>query len=65
MPQIDYEKLSDDRSGEPSAAIRERVEQARERQLARFQGTRMLANSDMSAREVQRNCRLDDAPATG
>lgn len=64
VPQIDYEKLSDDRTGEPSAAIRGRVEEARERQLRRFKGTKMLANSDMSAREVQRHCRLDDAGDT-
>jgi magnesium chelatase family protein len=61
VPQIDYEKLRDDRSGEPSAAIRARVEAARARQLARFEGTRMLANADMSAREVQQQCRLDEA----
>ncbi len=64
VPQIDYEKLTDDRSGEPSAAIRTRVEAARERQLRRFKGTKMLANSDMSAREVQTHCRLDDAGNT-
>ena len=40
------EKLSDDRLGQPSAAIRERVEAARARQAARFAGTRMLANAD-------------------
>jgi magnesium chelatase family protein len=61
VPQIDYEKLRDERSGEPSAAIRARVEAARARQLARFEGTRMLANADMSAREVQQQCRLDEA----
>jgi magnesium chelatase family protein len=32
VPRVDYEKLSDDRLGEPSAAIRGRVEAARERQ---------------------------------
>ncbi len=29
VPHVDYEKLSSDRMGEPSAKIRERVEQAR------------------------------------
>ena len=38
--------LSDEQLGEPSAAIRQRVEAARERQAARFAGTRMLANAD-------------------
>ena len=61
VPQVDYDKLSDDRAGEPSATIRERVEAARERQIARFKDSRALTNSDMSAREVQRYCRLDQA----
>jgi magnesium chelatase family protein len=55
------EKLSDDRLGEPSEAIRQRVEAARARQAARFEGTRMLANADMGPGEVRDLCRLDDA----
>ncbi len=38
VPRVDYQKLSDDRLGEPSAAIRERVERARELQRRRFAG---------------------------
>ncbi len=36
VPRVDYEKLSDDRLGEPSAAIQERVEAARQRQRERY-----------------------------
>ena len=36
VPRVDYEKLSDDRLGEPSAVVQARVEAARERQRARF-----------------------------
>jgi magnesium chelatase family protein len=36
VPRVEYEKLTDDRLGEPSAAVRARVEQAREVQRARF-----------------------------
>jgi magnesium chelatase family protein len=36
VPRVEYEKLFDDRLGEPSAAIRQRVESARERQRRRF-----------------------------
>jgi len=61
VPRVDYEKLSSDRLGEPSAAIRKRVEAARDRQAARFAGTRMLANADMGPGEVRGFCRLDDA----
>jgi magnesium chelatase family protein len=47
VPRVDYEKLSSDRTGEPSAKIRERVEQARERQHKRFAGTSLQCNGDM------------------
>jgi hypothetical protein len=49
VPRVEYEKLSSDRLGEPSAAIRARVEAARERQRQRFKGTRLLANADALA----------------
>ena len=43
VPRVDYEKLSSDRVGEPSALIRERVQAARERQRIRFEGTEVSA----------------------
>ena len=61
VPRVEYEKLSDDRLGEPSAAIRKRVEAARARQRVRFEGTRLLTNVDMGPAEVRDFCRLDDA----
>ncbi len=36
VPRVEYEKLSDNRLGEPSAAIQARVEAARQRQRERF-----------------------------
>ena len=39
VPRVNYEKLSSDRLGESSASIRGRVQAARERQRARFEGT--------------------------
>jgi magnesium chelatase family protein len=36
VPRVDYQKLSSDRSGESSEAIRERVEAARQIQSERF-----------------------------
>ena len=50
VPRVEYEKLSDDHLGEPSAAIRERVEAARERQRRRLEGTPLLSNADMGRR---------------
>jgi magnesium chelatase family protein len=61
VPRVEYEKLSDDRLGEPSQAIRDRVEAAREQQRARFEGTRLRTNADMGPAEVRDHCRIDDA----
>jgi predicted ATPase with chaperone activity len=36
VPRVDYDKLTSNRLGEPSEAVRERVEAAREVQRARF-----------------------------
>ena len=48
--------------GEPSEAIRARVEAARDRQRQRFQGREgLLANSDMGPGDVRDFCRVDDA----
>ena len=61
VPRADYEKLSGDRLGEPSARVRERVERARERQRQGFAGTNLQANADMGPGEVQQYCAIDDA----
>lgn len=61
VPRVDYEKLSDARRGEPSAAIRARVERARERQRVRFRGLRALTNGEMGPAEVHRFCEVDEA----
>jgi magnesium chelatase family protein len=61
VPRVEYEKLSDERLGEPSASIRERVEAARERQRRRFAGTALLTNADMGPAEVREYCPVDDA----
>jgi magnesium chelatase family protein len=60
VPRVDYDKLTDDRLGEPSWAIRARVEQARERQRERFAGTRVMCNADMGTSEVRQICKLDE-----
>jgi magnesium chelatase family protein len=64
-PRVEYEKLSDQRLGEPSAAIRARVEAARQRQRERFariaSGQAVSCNADMRPAEVRQFCPLDDA----
>jgi magnesium chelatase family protein len=61
VPRVDYEKLSSDRLGEPSAAVRVRVEAARKRQRVRFEGTSLATNADMGPAEIRRFCQVDDA----
>ena len=61
VPHIDYEKLADDRLGEPSAKVQARVKAARERQLERFKGTRLTCNAEMTPTEVREFCKIEDA----
>jgi magnesium chelatase family protein len=70
VPRVEYEKLSDQRLGESSAIVRERVETARQRQRARFgvvevvhsvvDGCHTTCNADMQPAEVRQYCQLDD-----
>jgi magnesium chelatase family protein len=59
--RVNFEKLSDARPGEPSAAIRDRVQAARNRQAQRFAGTSLTCNADMGVAGVRQYCELDDA----
>jgi magnesium chelatase family protein len=61
VPRVEYEKLTDERLGEPSGDIRARVEKARQKQYARFAGTKLLCNGDMGPAEVREYCQVDDA----
>ena len=58
---MDYEKLSDARTGERSQAIRSPVQKARDRQAERFKGTPLTCNADMGVADVRVHCVLDDA----
>jgi magnesium chelatase family protein len=71
VPRVEYEKLSDQRFGEPSSEIQRRMEAARERQHQRFaslkssdNGSAAFCNSDMRPAEVRVVCALDDAGRT-
>jgi magnesium chelatase family protein len=76
VPRVDYDKLSDDRLGEPSEIIRARVEAARRLQRPRFsattaypgeqtnqdqaQMTRPQCNADMRPVDIRLYCQLDE-----
>ena len=61
VPRVDYEKLSGDRLGEKSEAIRARVERSRAQQRQRFAGTNLQCNGDMGPAEVRQFCDVDNA----
>jgi len=61
VPAVKYRELSDRSEGESSAAIAERVERARDIQLARFRGTRVHSNSQMTPRQIRKYCEPDAA----
>jgi magnesium chelatase family protein len=60
VPTLTEDELMHGAPGEPSAAIRARVEAARERQMAR-QGK---PNAQLSGKEIDRHCALDAAGET-
>jgi magnesium chelatase family protein len=61
VPHIDYEKLTDERLGEPSEKVQERVASARQRQLQRFEKTSLTSNSEMTPTEIREICRVEDS----
>jgi len=61
VPFVNFEKLGDERLGEPSEDIRLRVEAARQRQLERLAEDGLLNNADMGVEQVRKYCPLDAA----
>ncbi|HJS29916.1 MAG TPA: YifB family Mg chelatase-like AAA ATPase [Anaerolineales bacterium] len=62
VPPVEYEKLSDERKGEKSEAVRRRVETSRHRQSGRFQAMGIRSNAEMGPAQVREVCTLE---ATG
>jgi magnesium chelatase family protein len=63
VPHVDYEKLSGDRIGESSEAIRVRVQAARNIQNKRFSNngsSEIVCNADMRVGEIRQFCKLPD-----
>ena len=66
---MEYEKLSDQRLGEPSESVRARVEAARQIQRERFGSAQqgpvassnmVTCNADMRVAEIRKFCSLDE-----
>ena len=60
VPRIKYDKLASDKVAEESAKVKIRVESARQKQKARFKGTKIKSNAKMGVKEVKKYCWLDD-----
>ena len=61
VPRVEYEKLAGDRVGEASEVVRQRILAARARQQARFDGSGLTCNADMTPAHIRDFCELDDA----
>jgi magnesium chelatase family protein len=57
---VGFQSLADRAAGEPSQALRERVDRARARQLERFAG-KLYCNAQMGSREVRQHAVPDAA----
>ncbi|HKP05429.1 MAG TPA: ATP-binding protein [Chthoniobacterales bacterium] len=61
VPAVEYRDISSTRAEEPSAAIRERVQLARERQRTRFRSDKKVnCNARMGPRQIKQHCQLTD-----
>jgi len=61
VPSVEYEAMRRKEQPEPSSAIRERVNAAREVQKKRFAGTEVSCNAYMTPAMIGRYCALDAA----
>ncbi len=59
VPYVRWKQLSSDRCGEPSSAIRARVNKAREVQVERFKRQDGFTNARMSVRRIREHCKVD------
>lgn len=60
-PALSLTELRSAQPGESSAEMRRRIETARQRQLARFRGSRLTANARMGSSHLKRFCAIDPA----
>ncbi len=57
VPKVSYDQLSEERRGETSATIRERVKRCRRIQWQRYESNRgIFCNAHMGPREIERHC---------
>ncbi|HOX99848.1 MAG TPA: YifB family Mg chelatase-like AAA ATPase [Smithellaceae bacterium] len=60
VPSVKYRALSDKEQGESSAAVKERVNKARDIQKERFNSDRVMCNSRMTEKQIKKFCYIDE-----
>jgi magnesium chelatase family protein len=60
VPAVKFKELGEEKGGEPSPSIRERVIAARERQIERFNGEKIYSNAQMTSRLIREHCKTDE-----
>lgn len=63
VPAVEYRDLAAEDDGEPSKNIRQRVATARRIQSKRLARANIHCNAQMSARQIKKYCRVEDASA--
>lgn len=58
VPRLKQDELLSKLPGEPSSLIRERVRMARELQYARFSGSRIYSNAQMTSKHMKMFCKM-------
>ncbi len=58
VPRLKFDKLATEEVAEPSVKVQARVQAARDRQVERFKGMKIITNSEMTSQEVKKFCPL-------
>jgi magnesium chelatase family protein len=58
-PSLSFKELRSDTPGEPSSAMRTRIQAAHGRQHIRFKGTKTTVNARMTHAQIRKNCAID------
>lgn len=61
VPKVKFEKLTSESLSESSENIRERVNKARQKQIARFKHLKIGTNAEMGAKEIREFCQIDSS----
>ncbi len=61
VPRIKHDEIENGKDGESSSEVRKRVADARKIQQKRFEGSSLITNSEMTSRDIQNFCKMEDS----